>query len=374
MKYLSKKSIVIILAIFVVGISFGFFLNNKIAPKATADDLNLDEQEATIRAIKKVIPAVVSIVIYDLQDFTSYDVKTGQNGAFKQKSVLGSGTGFLISSDGLIITNKHVVGSASKENGEYRVTLNSGKQYYAQLIGKDPLDDIAVLKIFDKNLPAVELGDSDALELGTSVIAIGNSLGKYQNSVTKGIVSGLGRLITASDSAGNFENLDNTIQTDAEINQGNSGGPLIDLSGKVVGVNAAVDKAGTAIGFALPINNVRPVIQSVKELNRIVRPRVGARYTMLTPEIAYEKKLKRDSGALLVNGDNGNSAIVVGSPADKAGLMEGDIIFEVNAIKLEGKNTLRSVAQRYKPGAKLGMKILRGDKVIIKVVELDEFK
>lgn len=372
--FINKKSIAIILMVFLIGGGFGFILNNKTTPGATADDLRLDEQEATIRAIKKVIPAVVSITVYELRDFTTYDISTGKNGATKQKAVLGSGTGFLISSDGLIITNKHVVGFADEKDGEYRVILNSGKQYYAQLIGKDSLDDIAVLKIFDKNLPAVELGDSDRLELGTSVIAIGNALGKYQNSVTKGIVSGLGRIITAADSLGNFENLDNTIQTDAEINQGNSGGPLVDLFGRVIGVNTAIDNAGTAIGFALPINNVRPVIQSVKELNRIVRPRVGARYVMLDPQIAYEKGLKINSGALLVSGDNGAPAIVPGSPADKAGLAEGDIIFEINAIKIEGKNTLRAVVQKYKSGVKIGLKILRGEKIIIRVVELDEFK
>ncbi len=374
MKYFSKKSTIIVLAIFIIGAGFGFALNGKIAPRATADDLRLDEQEATIRAIKKVIPAVVSIVVYDYQKILTIDAKTGKTIVKKEKKEIGSGTGFLISSDGFILTNKHVVNDAKEDTGEYRVILNSGKKYYAQLIGKDPIDDLAVLKIFDKNLPFVDLGDSDSIEQGTTVIAIGNSLGKYQNSVTKGIISGLGRNLTVSDGKGNSVYLEGIIQTDAEINHGNSGGPLIDLFGKVIGVNTAMDQGGTAIGFALPINNVKPVIRSVKNVGRIVRPMLGVRYVMLTPKTASEKNIKRDSGALIIGGDNGEPAIMSDSPAMRAGLRAGDIIFEINAIKIEGKNTLRSVVGRYKPGDRIGLKIQREDKVIIRVVKLDEFK
>jgi len=335
--------------------------------------LRLDEQEATVRAIKKNMPAVVSIVVYDLGVVSTFDIKTGAESVATEKQQKGSGTGFLISSDGLIVTNKHVVEEGSAEHGEYKVFLNSGKQYYAQLIGKDPLTDVAILKIFDKDLPYVELGDSDTLNVGTTVMAIGNALGRYRNSATKGIISGLGRNLQATDTNGNSINLDNVIQTDAEINHGNSGGPLIDLNGKVIGINTAIDDAGSSIGFAIPINSVRNVINSVKEKGRIIRPYLGIRYTTVTPELSLEKKLKRESGALVTSSDN-KSAVSGGSPADKAGIKEGDIIFEINSIKLDELNTLFAVVQKYKAGDKIGLKILRGDKEIILLATLEELK
>ncbi|MEA3464163.1 MAG: trypsin-like peptidase domain-containing protein [Patescibacteria group bacterium] len=381
----TKKNIIVFLAIFIIGLAFGAFCNNfikgKLITTGIAEDLRLDDQEATIRAIQKVMPAVVSIIVYDYEEYITIDLKTGSRSVEKEKTQKGSGTGFLISSDGLILTNKHVVSAGKEKTSEYRVILNSdpsglgyaGKQYYAQLIGKDPLKDLAVLKIFDKDLPYVELSNSDNLQVGTTVIAIGNALGRYQNSVTKGIVSGLARSIIASDQAGNAEALDNVIQTDAEINFGNSGGPLIDLSGAVVGINVAIDQQGSAINFAIPINDARPVIKSVREIGRIVRPRLGVLYLMITPELAQDMELSRDSGALILRGEDGGAAVLSDSPADKGGLAEGDIIFEINAIEIKNRNTLFSVIQKYKPRDRIGLKIQRGDKVIIRVVELDEF-
>ncbi len=376
----TKKSIIIFSAIFIIGLAFGAFCNDFIGGKliitGIAEDLRLDDQEATIRAIKKVMPAVVSIIVYDYEDALIINLGTGATEIKKERVQKGSGTGFLISSDGLILTNKHVI-STGKENkeetAEYRVILNSGKKYYAQFIGKDPLKDLAVLKIFDKDLPYIELGDSDKLEIGTTVIAIGNVLGRYQNSVTKGIVSGLNRSLEASDKQGNVEILNNVIQTDAEINFGNSGGPLIDLSGKVIGINVAIDQAGSALGFAIPVNDARPIIKSMLEVGRIIRPRLGVRYMMITPELVLEHELHRDSGAWIIHPEDDSFGVVPDSPAHKGGLEEGDIIFEINAIKIEGKNTLFSVIQRYKPGDRIGLKIQRGEKVIIRVVELDEF-
>ncbi|PIR93249.1 hypothetical protein COT99_01720 [Candidatus Falkowbacteria bacterium CG10_big_fil_rev_8_21_14_0_10_43_10] len=338
---------------------------------AAAVDLQLDEQEATIRAINKVSPAVVSIIIYDYQDVINISSQGAQ--VTKQKNQVGSGTGFLISTDGYILTNRHVVKAGNPKVAEYQIILNSGKKYFAQYIGVDPLKDLGVLKIFDKDLPYIEMGDSDQLVQGMSVMAIGNSLGKYQNSVTKGIVSALGRSIAASDNRGNVESLDNVIQTDAEINPGNSGGPLIDLSGRVVGINTAIDQSGSSIGFAIPINDARVIIQSLKESNRIVRPRIGIRYIMLTPEIAVKNNLLRDNGAWITRDDTGEPAVLPDAPAAKGGLAEGDIVFEINAIKVEDNNTLFNIIQKYKPGDRLGLKIQRGDKVIIRVITLDEF-
>lgn len=375
----SKKNILFLLV--AVFLFFGgwqanpYFSGEETAKQATADSLHFDEQEATIQAIKKVIPAVVSIIVYDQEQSIVINLETGENTKENKKVEKGSGTGILISADGFILTNRHVVNVLDEKTAEYRVILDSGKQYYAQMIGKDKLNDLAVLKIFDKNLPFVELGDSSQLQVGQSVIAIGNSLGLYHNSVTKGIVSALGRSIVASDqSSGGQESLDNVIQTDAKINVGNSGGPLIDLNGRVAGVNVATEISGASVGFAIPINDVKPVIKSVREIGRIVRPRLGIRYQMITPELSQEKNLARNSGALIVSGEHGEPGIVAGSPAEKIGLEVGDIVFEVNSIKIDEKNTLLSILQKYKPRDKIGLKLQRGNKVMIKVAELDEFK
>ncbi|HOZ56253.1 MAG: putative serine protease HhoB precursor [Parcubacteria group bacterium ADurb.Bin316] len=338
-----------------------------------AEQLQFDEQSATITAIKKVTPAVVSISVIDDTTYTQIDLGTGQTSKVTSKQVKGNGTGFIISADGYILTNKHVI-EVGSSNASYKIILNSGKQYYAQLIGKDPLNDLAVLKIFDKNLPYVELGDSDKLEMGYTVIAIGNILGQFSNSATKGIVSGLERSLTANNSSGNAEILNNVIQTDAQINPGNSGGPLVDLNGKVVGINVATESSGASIGFAIPINDAKPVINSIKNIGRIVRVRLGVRYVMITPAIAIENKLNSQSGAWITSVGAEEPAVVAGSPAATAGLQENDIIIEVNGIKIDGKNTLLAVVQKYKPGDKITIKFLRGDKTLTKETILTEFK
>jgi len=370
----NKYVFIILLALLMVGSLVGWSANNYLQTQsATARQLQFDEQDATITAIKKTTPAVVSISVIDDIVYTEVDLGTGQTTNITKKQVRGNGTGFIISSDGYILTNKHVVEIGSN-NASYKIILNSGKQYYAQLIGKDPLNDLAVLKIFDKNLPFVELGDSDKLEMGHTVIAIGNVLGQFSNSATKGIVSGLGRSLTASNSAGNSESLDNVIQTDAQINPGNSGGPLVDLNGKVVGINVATESSGASIGFAIPVNDAKPVIDSIKTIGRIVRVRLGVRYVMITPAIATENKLKSQSGAWLTNLESDDPVIVTDSPAAAAGLQEDDIITEVNGKKIEGKITLFSVVQKYKPGNKITIKFLRGDKILTKEIVLTEFK
>jgi S1-C subfamily serine protease len=343
------------------------------ASVATAGSLVLDDQEATIRAIKKVDPAVVSIIVSEQDVFEAVDIISGKMQKQNYKKQMQKGTGFLISSDGYILTNKHVVEAAKEDKSSFRIILNNGKQYYAQLIGKDPLNDLAVLKIFDKNLPFIELGDSDKLEMGSTVIAIGNALGRYQNSATKGIVSGLGRSLIANGTDNKSEKLDNVIQTDAKINPGNSGGPLIDLNGKVVGINSAIETAGSAIGFAIPINDARPVIVSIRERGHIVRSFMGVYYQMLSPEILLENNLPRTTGAW-IKIDDGEGAVVKDSPADKAGIKDGDIVFEINTIKIGEPHSLQTIIQRYKPGDKIGLKIQRGDKTIVKEVVLGELK
>ena len=322
------------------------------------------EETATIAAIDKVLPAVVSITI-------TKRVPQNINGVITtQKIVVGSGTGFVISSDGLILTNRHVVNQ--KEQGEYRIHFQSGKNYYAQFIGVDPLNDLAILKIFDKNLPIVQLGDSDKLHLGSTVIAIGNALGRYQNSATKGIVSGIGRNLYASDDEGDETNLTNVIQTDAQINPGNSGGPLINLKGEVVGINVAIDTSGDAIGFAIPINDAKSVITSVKQTGRIIRPRLGVNYIMLNEDLAAENNLPVTQGAWLVDSPD-QPAIMPNSPAQKAGLQANDIILEINAQPLNEQLSLTQKIQQYRPGQTIGLRVLRGGRQLIIEVTLDEF-
>ncbi|NTU98414.1 PDZ domain-containing protein [Candidatus Falkowbacteria bacterium] len=368
-----NKLKVAIFGTFVLGFGAGAFFAIPASLPLIADSLRLDEQTATVQAIKKVSPSVVSIDVYLPKSDSILDLSTGQTKKAIGKDKVSSGTGFIISADGLIITNKHVVDVNDDKNAEYKVTLQKGKQYYAQLIGKDPINDLAILKIFDKNLPFVELGDSDKLSPGMSVVAIGNVLGIYQDSVTKGIVSGLNRDIVANNGSGKAENLGNVLQTDAEINFGNSGGPLVDLNGKVIGLNVAMDSSGSSIGFAIPINDAKPVIKSAREVGRIIRPRLGIRYVSINETLAQDKKLGLSAGAWVDAGESGEAAVAPGSPADKAGIKAGDIITEINGIKLDGTQSLISITQRKKPGDVISLKIWRDGKLITKLVTLDSF-
>jgi serine protease Do len=363
------KTTIIIL---VVGIAFmaGTFVSVK--PQAMiADVLRLDDQEATIRAIKKNTPSVVSISVNSEQTRQSIDLSTGTVINENIPASQAFGTGFLISPDGLIMTNKHVV-EAINGTSTFKITLTDGRNFDAKLIGKDPLNDLAFLKINAKNLPAAEMGDSSKLPAGSTVIAIGNVLGIYQNSVTKGIISGLNRNISASDQSGMVENLGNVLQTDAQINPGNSGGPLVDLNGRVVGVNVAIDTTGQAISFAIPINDAKPLIKVVRETGRVIRPRLGIRYVMLTPEIAAANKLSRSSGAW-INAGSDKFAITPDSPAVKADIRPGDIIIETNGMAVNMQNPLLSAISNFRPGQKINLKIVRGNQTLVRSVVLDEF-
>ncbi|MFH1427591.1 MAG: trypsin-like peptidase domain-containing protein [Patescibacteria group bacterium] len=359
-------TILIFSSAYVGGLSWQYFNNT-----AIADNLSLDEQEATIRAIKKVSPAVVSIIVDEEKDVIN--LTTGV--VTKVKDRVANGTGFLISADGYILTNRHIIDSGTnRDNAQYQILMSNGKKYYAQFIGNDPAKDLGVLKIFDKDLPYIEMGDSNDLAQGTTVMTIGNALGKYQNSVTKGIISALGRDIEASDNHGNMESLANVIQTDADINPGNSGGPLVNLAGKVVGINVALDRGGQSIGFAIPINDAKVIVNSIRTEDRVVRPSLGVRYAMLTPELAAKNNLSRNNGAWIARDSKGNPGVLLDSPAEKGGIWENDIIFEINAIHINDSNTLFDVIQKFKPGARIGLKIQRGNKVIIRIVTLGEFK
>jgi len=344
------------------------------------NDKPASASDKVVDVVEKASPAVVSIVVTkELSEFYNFTgplngfpfgVPSVENGD-KVIQKVGGGSGFIVSKDGLILTNKHVV---LDEDADYTVVLNDGREYIAKILGRDPINDIAILKIDVKKLPVLELGDSDKIQIGQTVIAIGFSLGEYKNTVTKGVISGVDRNLTAGSSFGATTVLEEAIQTDAAINQGNSGGPLLDLSGKVIGINTAVNRAGESIGFAIPANAAKKIVESVKKYGKIVRPWLGVRYVQITKGLAEANDLPSEYGAMVVHGDTEDEvAVVADSPADKAGLQEEDIILEVEGQKLD-KTSLAHELADYDPGDEVGLKILRDEEEVIVVVGLAERK
>jgi len=320
----------------------------------------ISQEEAVIKVAEEVSSSVVSIVISkDVAVEKYYDLFNDSKKAVEmEKREIGSGSGFIISQDGMVLTNKHVV---SDEGADYAIFTNEGREFSAEVLARDPFKDLAVLKIIsDKtDFKPMKLGDSDDLRPGQSVIAIGNALGEFSNTISVGIVSGLGRSVTASG-GGITENLENLIQTDAAINRGNSGGPLLNLQGEVIGVNVAMSQSAQNIGFSIPINDAKKDIEMVKEKGEIVYPFLGVRYVIITSVIQEEEGLLVDYGALIVAGDDtGELAVTPGSAAEDAGLEEGDIILEFNNEKITSDNSLAKIIQKYDPGDEIVLKILR---------------
>lgn len=308
----------------------------------------VEEQSAVIDVVNKVQPSVVSI--------TSEQAGFDFFGRIRKSQ--SSGTGFVVNKDGLIITNKHVVES---DSAQYSVFTSDGKEYKGKVIARDPNYDIAFLKIDAKNLTPVELGDSNSLKVGEKVVAIGNALGQFQNTVTTGVVSAIGRAIEAGDGSGASETLENLIQTDAAINPGNSGGPLLNIDGQVIGINTAVSSQGEGIGFAIPINIAKAAITSVEEKGKITRAMLGIRYININKEFASRNNLSVSTGALLFSGTN-TSAVVAGSPAARAGLKEGDIIVKINDAQIKEGISLATILTGYKPGDRVTVTYIRDGK------------
>lgn len=364
-------------------------LNLSAQSEVSASKVVLQENSAIIDVVKKASPAVVSIVISkDLNKLPGYSLNPFNQDPFfapffgfnfndqqpkssqpksSQPNVqeVGAGSGFLISAGGLILTNKHVV---SDEQASYTVITNDGKSFEAKVLSRDPVNDLAIVKIDAKDMPTLSLSDSNAVDIGQRVIAIGNSLGQYKNTVTTGVVSGIGRSVVASGEAG-AEDLQNVIQTDAAINPGNSGGPLLNVLGQVIGINTAIDSQGQLVGFAIPANDAQRALASFEKNGKITRPFLGVRYIMLNQALAKAQQLPKDYGALILRGQSQTDlAVVPGSPADKASLAENDIILEVNGQKVEGQNTLSRLLQKFNPGDSLSMKIFhKGDDKDVKV-------
>ena len=340
------------------------------------------EKSPIIEIVKRACPAVVTIVIsrdlpkiegfyffpYGSQEFVVPKMKKGK----REKTKIGGGSGFIVSPDGYIITSNHVV---AERDADYTVIYEPNKTYPAKVISRDPINDVAILKINIKNFPYLELGDSDKIELGETVIAIGNALGEFHDTVSTGVVSGLSRYITAfSGLSRQAEMLRGLIQTDAAINPGNSGGPLVNIEGKVIGINTATVMGAQNIGFAIPINYAKKDLEVVKKYGKIKRPFLGVKYIILNKEIADKDKLPVDYGALIVREVLGESAIITGGAAEKAGLKEFDIILECQGEKITEENPLSHILQKCEVNQEISLKVLRAGKKINLKAKLEEKK
>jgi serine protease Do len=328
------------------------------------------EESVTINIVKKYGPSVVTVVGTPTQQEQQQQSPFGF-GPFQffgftpggpdipspdQNQGQAIGSGFIVGSDGMIVTNKHVVSDTTMT---YQVITSDGKKYDVKNIYRDPLNDVALLKIdpnqnSGKKLVPLTLGDSSHLQVGQYVVAIGTALGEFRNTVTTGVISGLGRGITAgSPYEGSVEQLNNVIQTDAAINPGNSGGPLFNSSGQVIGVNTAVSQNGQNIGFAIPINVIKDALQNFAQNGSIKRPYLGVSYTMLSQNIAVLNNLP--AGAYIDD-------VVQGSPGDKAGLKQGDVIVKIDGKSINDNNTLSDVIAKDRIGQSINMTVYWNNK------------
>lgn len=345
------------LFVLLVGTGFGYGYLDKWFPKANQDKGKeifrevLTEENAVITVVDKVTPSVVTVVIKAKQFFTQQEVEQD------------IGTGFVISSgENLVATNKHVVDNLS---AEYKVITADNRELKVEKIYRDLVNDLAILQVEqgETNLIEVKLGDSDQLKVGQVVVAIGTALGEFRSTVTTGVISGLGRGISAGSPFGGSERLDNVIQTDAAINPGNSGGPLLNSSAEVVGVNVAVSQAGQNIGFAIPINVIKEAIDNFNTTGKFSRPYLGVRYQLVDKKTAILNTVPQ--GVFIVE-------VVAGSPAEVAGIKDGDIITEIDGVKLTEENSLVEVVSGKTVGTEIKVKVFRDDKEIEVAVLLSE--
>jgi serine protease Do len=311
------------------------------------DVIRVVEQSAVTDAVDSVSPAVVTIT------------PRMRNSGFVYLE--GTGSGVIYDPDGWVVTNRHVVCGADSLS----VQLSDGQNYEGQVHGLDTLTDLAIIKIEGKDLPFAQLGNSGSLRVGQNAIAIGSPLGTFTNSVTTGVVSALGRHIDVDDTCrgGNqVESLNNLIQTDAAINPGNSGGALVDSGGSLIGINTAIAGDAEGIGFAIPINLARPIMQQAIEGESLSRPWMGIYYTTLTPVIQDQRGLMLGYGALIEPPDGVDvDPVFGGSPAADIGLRRGDIITHVDAIRVDGDNPLDEILTQYGPRESVDLRVLRGD-------------
>jgi len=342
----------------------------------------MPDKSPIVEIAKRVCPAVITVVISkDLPKIEGFYLFPFKGKEFvvpkiekrgKEKTKIGGGSGFIVSSDGYIFTSNHVVADTK---ADYTIILEPRKKYPAKVLARNSINDVAVLKINAKNLPSLELDDSGKIELGEEVLAVGNALGEFHDTLSSGIISGLSRYITAFGGlTQQADRLRGLIQTDAAINPGNSGGPLINMEGKVIGINTAMVMGAQNIGFAIPINYAKRDLEEVKKYGRIKVPFLGIRYILISKEMAKKNKLPVNYGALIVRETLGESPIVKESTADRAGIKEFDIILECRGEKITLKNPLANILQKCKIGEEVTLKILREKKEMTLKAKLEEKK
>ncbi len=332
------------------------------------------ENSQVVKTVRNVMPAVVSVVLTRKLE----DLEKEFERAHKRKSTqahfnippekvdahgmveVGGGSGFIVDKRGIILTNRHVI---EESNVAYSVITNDGKTYPATLLARDPVDDVAILSIVsNKSLPVVNLGNSNEIELGQTVLAFGNALGIFKNTVSMGLVSGLSRAVSAhADPKAPAQEMRGLIQTDAAINPGNSGGPLVNIFGEVIGINAAVVAGAENISFAIPINAAVRDLLDVQKYGRIRRPLFGVRYLMINPDFKEKLQLPVDYGALITKEHPMDSAVVASSPADKAGIRENDIILAWNGKKIVPDMSIQDYLETSNVGEVVTLTLLRDD-------------
>ena len=356
---------------------------------ANSGALIITSEDLITKLVADTLPAVVSVIASkDVPVVEKYFINPFENDDFfrqffgdapqflvpqyrqkgTQRQQVSAGTGFFVSDDGYLVTNRHVV---EDREAEYMVLMNDGRKIKASVVARDPVQDIAILKVESGKFSFVPLGNSDNLRVGQTVVAIGNALGEFQNTVSVGVISGLSRTVIASGSASGSEVLQEVVQTDAAINPGNSGGPLLDLAGRAIGINTAVATDAQSIGFALTINSIKKAVADSREFGKISYGYLGVHYVSVTPQIKEEKKLSVDYGAFLTASD-GQPAVIQGSPAEKAGLREGDTILEFGGVKINKDSALAKLISQKRVGEKVQLKVLRDGKEINIEVELAE--
>ncbi|OGY98081.1 MAG: hypothetical protein A2855_01095 [Candidatus Liptonbacteria bacterium RIFCSPHIGHO2_01_FULL_57_28] len=353
----------------------------------------MTEERRVVRTIKQIMPAVVSIVVSKhLEDIEKNipaelyaelpKIGTGKNQKVGIPEYLvddhgmvevGGGSGFIVEPEGVIVTNKHVV---SEPGGEYTVITSDNKRYEAEILTRDPLNDVAILKIkTDHKLPCVKLGDASHLELGQGVIAVGNALGIFRNTVSRGIISGLSRAIQAhAEGQAGTQEMRGLIQTDAAINVGNSGGPLVDYQGKAIGINSAIVSGAQSIGFAIPINAVKRDLRDLKKYGHIRRPLLGVRYILIDNKLQTKMDLPVAYGALVTKESSHDHGVVPGSPAAKAGLLEKDIILEVSGVRVDRDHAIQDFLEDLAVGDVVTLTVIRNGRKFPVEVRLSERK
>jgi S1-C subfamily serine protease len=376
-----KRSSLLVVGVILLGFLSGYagaWLQNRsdngVVPTSLSTDKKIvsDQSQLISQIVKTVGPSVVSVNV--TATTSASDSSSSGYGAFgfsQPQEVQGAGTGVIISSSGIVLTNRHVVPAGTTD---VSITLSDGTELKdVSVLGRtnssDTLD-VAFLKINNTKghkLAAATIGDSSKVEVGDDVVAIGNALGQFQNTVTSGIISGYGRSVEAGDSGGSdTESLENLFQTDAAINQGNSGGPLVNMNGQVIGMNTATAGDAQNIGFAIPSNDIKGLVDQVLATGKFSRPYLGVRYIPLTADVASQYDLDVENGAFIAPSTDPTAlpAVLSDSPAEKAGLKERDIITEVDGQKVDQTHSLTSRLNKHKPGDKVELTVLRDGKTL----------